>query len=358
MWRTSRYPSRCRAVIARRTSVRRTWKGRGQCVEGHRLALASRGQPASRRRCGARSLLVMAPHRSRPLNDRTSRWATFFAESPAGALETSLKATVVCGRCSPCAPTPHLLGPLSPRRRPRHAHAPRAPERAPKIPPARRRAALRGVAPRAARRRGLHRGDPLHGSPRRRGARPRDDGDRFAGLPLHYAEDGERPPGHGRRAAPRAPPAGSPTFLMTYGDSYLPFDYLRPAPAISAPTPRRSATMAVYRNEDRARRDRTPRDPGDLVARYEKRARGRAAATLRSTTSITAPPRSAARSSPALASATRRSVSRGGASRPRGRGPPPRRRGRGALLRDRLPSRASRDLEAVLATAAVTEERR
>ncbi|AUX43087.1 nucleotidyl transferase [Sorangium cellulosum] len=93
-------------------------------------------------------------------------------------------------------------------------------------------------------------------------------GDRFAGLPLRYVDDGPRLLGTAG-ALRRALPCLSPVFLMTYGDSYLPFDYLAPLRDLAA-HPAALGTMAVYRNEGRFDASNTAVS-GDLVARYEKR---------------------------------------------------------------------------------------
>ncbi|WP_437300782.1 nucleotidyltransferase family protein [Sorangium sp. So ce426] len=96
-------------------------------------------------------------------------------------------------------------------------------------------------------------------------------GDRFAGLPLHYADDGPDLLGTAgalRRALPRL----APVFLMTYGDSYLPFDYLAPLRDLRT-HPGALGTMAVYRNEGRFEASNAAVS-GDLVVRYEKRRAG------------------------------------------------------------------------------------
>lgn len=95
------------------------------------------------------------------------------------------------------------------------------------------------------------------------------DGRAF-GVRLRYAADGERLLGTGG-ALRRALPALAPTFLVTYGDSYLPFDYARPLADLRA-HPDALGTMSVYRNDDRFDASNTE-IVGDLVKRYEKRAR-------------------------------------------------------------------------------------
>ncbi|WP_437291568.1 nucleotidyltransferase family protein [Sorangium sp. So ce406] len=96
-------------------------------------------------------------------------------------------------------------------------------------------------------------------------------GDRFAGLPLRYTDDGPALLGTAG-ALRRALPHLAPVFLMTYGDSYLPFDYLAPLRDLCA-HPDALGTMAVYRNEGRLDASNTAVS-GDLVARYEKRRPG------------------------------------------------------------------------------------
>lgn len=92
-------------------------------------------------------------------------------------------------------------------------------------------------------------------------------GDRFAGLPLRYADDGPELLGTAG-ALRRALAHLAPVFLMTYGDSYLPFDYLAPVRDLSA-HPGALGTMAVYRNEGRFDASNAAIS-GDLVVRYEK----------------------------------------------------------------------------------------
>ncbi len=58
------------------------------------------------------------------------------------------------------------------------------------------------------------------------------------------------------------------TFLVTYGDSYLPFDYSGPL-ADLASHPEALGTMSVYENEGRWDTSNT-QVTGELVARYEK----------------------------------------------------------------------------------------
>lgn len=93
-------------------------------------------------------------------------------------------------------------------------------------------------------------------------------GDRAGGLRLRYVEDGPALLGTAG-ALRRALPHLEPTFLVTYGDSYLPFDYLAPLRDLRA-HPDALGSMAVYRNEDRLDASNTAVS-GERVVRYEKR---------------------------------------------------------------------------------------
>jgi len=62
------------------------------------------------------------------------------------------------------------------------------------------------------------------------------------------------------------------TFLVTYGDSYLPFDYASPLDDLNA-HPEAFGTMSVFRNEDRWDSSNCEVSE-DLVIRYEKRSPG------------------------------------------------------------------------------------
>ena len=95
------------------------------------------------------------------------------------------------------------------------------------------------------------------------------DGGAF-GLRVRYAEDGERLLGTAG-ALRQAVDELRPTFLVTYGDSYLPFDYQAPLRDLRA-HPEALGTMAVFRNDDRFDRSNTAVE-GDRVIRYEKRQR-------------------------------------------------------------------------------------
>jgi NDP-sugar pyrophosphorylase family protein len=92
------------------------------------------------------------------------------------------------------------------------------------------------------------------------------DGRRF-GVHVDYAEDGPAPLGTaGALRAARGSLA--PQFLVTYGDSYLPFDYASPLRDLLA-HPDASGTMAVFENHGRFDASNTE-VRGELVVRYEK----------------------------------------------------------------------------------------
>jgi N-acetyl-alpha-D-muramate 1-phosphate uridylyltransferase len=93
------------------------------------------------------------------------------------------------------------------------------------------------------------------------------DGGSF-GLRIAYADEGRDLRGTAG-ALRQALDLLEPTFLVTYGDSYLPFDYKSPLADLRA-HPEASGTMAVFRNEGRFDASNT-RVAGDLVAAYEKR---------------------------------------------------------------------------------------
>lgn len=96
------------------------------------------------------------------------------------------------------------------------------------------------------------------------------DGASF-GVRLTYADDG--PTLLGTAGALRRAVALLPeVFLVTYGDSYLPFDYASPLDDLSA-HPAALGTMAVYRNEGAWDASNTE-VAGDRVIRYHKRRRG------------------------------------------------------------------------------------
>lgn len=90
------------------------------------------------------------------------------------------------------------------------------------------------------------------------------------GMSLTYVEDGDRLLGTAG-ALRKALPYLAETFVVTYGDSYLPFDYAAPLADLRA-HPDAMGTMAVFRNDDRLDRSNTEVS-GDRVIRYEKRPR-------------------------------------------------------------------------------------
>ncbi len=92
------------------------------------------------------------------------------------------------------------------------------------------------------------------------------DGARF-GVRVVYSEEGPRL--LGTAGALRAALEHlAPTFLVTYGDSYLPFDYADPVRILDANADC-DAVMAVYKNEGRWDASNVQTD-GDWVLRYEK----------------------------------------------------------------------------------------
>ena len=95
------------------------------------------------------------------------------------------------------------------------------------------------------------------------------DGQSF-GIAVRYADEGPVLLGTAG-ALRRALPALAPTFLVTYGDSYLPFDYAAPLADLDA-HPAAMGTMAVFKNDDRWDRSNTQIE-GDRVVCYAKRPR-------------------------------------------------------------------------------------
>lgn len=95
------------------------------------------------------------------------------------------------------------------------------------------------------------------------------DGRAF-GIAVRYADEGPALLGTAG-AIRRALPDLAPTFLVTYGDSFLPFDYAAPLADLDR-HPEAEGTMAVFKNDDRWDRSNT-RIEGDRVLAYEKRAR-------------------------------------------------------------------------------------
>jgi len=88
------------------------------------------------------------------------------------------------------------------------------------------------------------------------------------GLSVAYSDEGDARLGtagalrHARQALDQ-------TFLVTYGDSFLPFDYMAPLADLDR-HPEALGSMAVYRNENRIEASNT-KICGDLVMRYDKR---------------------------------------------------------------------------------------
>ena len=97
------------------------------------------------------------------------------------------------------------------------------------------------------------------------------DGRAF-GIDVVYADEG--PNLLGTAGAIRlAAPVLAPRFLVTYGDSYLPFDYAAPLDLLAS-SPDADGVMAVFKNEGRWDRSntivRTDEKGGAWVERYEK----------------------------------------------------------------------------------------
>ncbi len=92
-------------------------------------------------------------------------------------------------------------------------------------------------------------------------------GDAAVGLTVRYSDDGPRLLGTAgalRRALPRL----APSFLVTYGDSYLPFDYAAPLRDLAA-HPAALGTMSVFPNAGRWEASNAA-IAGDRVVRYAK----------------------------------------------------------------------------------------
>jgi N-acetyl-alpha-D-muramate 1-phosphate uridylyltransferase len=92
------------------------------------------------------------------------------------------------------------------------------------------------------------------------------------GLMVGYSYDGEQLVGTGgalRRAYARL----ESEFVVTYGDSYLPFDYAAPLADLRA-HPEAVATMSVYRNRGELGPSNAAIE-GDWVTRYDKTVRDR-----------------------------------------------------------------------------------
>jgi N-acetyl-alpha-D-muramate 1-phosphate uridylyltransferase len=87
------------------------------------------------------------------------------------------------------------------------------------------------------------------------------------GVTVAYSEDGPRLLGTGG-ALRRALPLLAPEFLVTYGDSYLPFDYSAPIRDLAA-HPQALGTMSVFENAGAWDASNTE-VCGEFVSRYEK----------------------------------------------------------------------------------------
>jgi N-acetyl-alpha-D-muramate 1-phosphate uridylyltransferase len=94
------------------------------------------------------------------------------------------------------------------------------------------------------------------------------------GVRLVYSDEGDRRLGTAG-ALRWAAAALEPTFLATYGDSYLPFDYAAPLRDLEAHA-EAFATLAVYRNHDELDRSNVRVD-GERVVEYRKPRPGEAA---------------------------------------------------------------------------------
>jgi NDP-sugar pyrophosphorylase family protein len=88
-------------------------------------------------------------------------------------------------------------------------------------------------------------------------------------LRVRYAHEGEKLLGTAG-AIRAALPLLAPTFLVTYGDSYLPFDYAEPLRLLDA-SPDCDGVMSIYENHGQWDSSNTIPDPtGEWIARYEK----------------------------------------------------------------------------------------
>jgi NDP-sugar pyrophosphorylase family protein len=90
------------------------------------------------------------------------------------------------------------------------------------------------------------------------------------GATVAYSEDGPRLLGTGG-ALRRALPLLAPQFLVTYGDSYLPFDYAAPLRDLAA-HPAARGSMSVFENAGEWDESNSEVQ-GELVIRYQKGAR-------------------------------------------------------------------------------------
>ena len=101
------------------------------------------------------------------------------------------------------------------------------------------------------------------------------DGSRFA-LSLRFSDDGDHPLGTGG-ALVKARDRGllEKSFLVTYGDSYLPFDYAAPLRALDADDSQ-DGVMSVFFNQGQWDASNVALSPdGARVLRYQKGARDR-----------------------------------------------------------------------------------
>ena len=99
------------------------------------------------------------------------------------------------------------------------------------------------------------------------------DGSAF-GVRARYVDEGDQKLGTGGALLlAAAEGALAETFLVTYGDSFLPFDYAAPLALLEARA-ELSAVMAVYQNRGALEASNVALSPaGDRVGRYEKGAR-------------------------------------------------------------------------------------
>ncbi|MBK8258468.1 MAG: NTP transferase domain-containing protein [Polyangiaceae bacterium] len=96
------------------------------------------------------------------------------------------------------------------------------------------------------------------------------NGNRF-GVHILYSDEGDTLLGTGG-AVKHAAPLIRDTFVLTYGDSFLPFDYHAPLEDLEA-HPNALGTMAVYKNADTLDVSNCV-VLGTFVVRYEKRLKG------------------------------------------------------------------------------------
>lgn len=96
------------------------------------------------------------------------------------------------------------------------------------------------------------------------------DGTQF-GLRVCYSHDGDQPLGTGG-AVQKALPELAEQFVVTYGDSYLPFEYRAPLRDLTR-HPEAAGCLAVYHNENRWDFSNTHVD-GERVVAYRKGGEG------------------------------------------------------------------------------------